>query len=119
MAKKIKKIKGRIEEIEYEKSSGNIFKDFGFPNPEEAEAKAELAYLIRSVIKKKKLTQQQAAKLMDIDQPKVSKITRGILSEFTIEWLMNCLIALGFDIEIKAIKSKSSNPSIHVASARC
>jgi len=39
------------EDIEYEVSSGNLFKDFGYSNPEEAKAKWDLAFLIKSIIK--------------------------------------------------------------------
>lgn len=98
-------------------SSGNLFKDFGFQNPEEAHAKLELALVIRKIIKDRKLTQQQAAKLMNLHQPKVSKIIRGILSEFTIDRLMNCLVALGCDVEIKTQIKKTVVPSIHVSSS--
>ncbi len=113
MAKKVRKSK-KFEEIEYEVSSGNVFQDFGYANPEEAKAKWDLAFLIRSVIEDKELTQDMAAELMGIDQPKVSKITRGILSEFTIERLMRYLVALGIDIEIKPKEKKTVVPSIHV-----
>lgn len=116
MAKNARKSKKRAvpEKIEYEVSSGNLFKDFGFANPEEAKAKWDLAFLIRSIIEESKLTQEQAADLMGIDQPKVSKIARGILSEFTLERLMRYLVCLGYDIEIKAAQSKSTTASIHV-----
>ena len=113
MAKKVKKSK-KFEEIEYEVSSGNVFKDFGYANPEEAKAKWDLAFLIRSVIEDKELTQDMAAELMGIDQPKVSKITRGILSEFTIERLMRYLVALGIDIEIKPKEKNCRTPLIYV-----
>jgi predicted XRE-type DNA-binding protein len=113
MARRDKRPKAKFEEIEYEIGSGNVFKDFGYKNPEEVQAKSDLAFLIRTNIKKADLTQEMAAEIMGIDQPKVSKITRGKLSEFTLEWLMNCLVALGFDVEIKT--KKSQNPSIHVA----
>jgi len=91
-----------------------VFADFGYANPKEAMAKSDLTFLIRSIIKQKGLTQEQIAELMGIDQPKVSKIMRGILSEFTIERLMKYLVSLGYDVEITAKKSKSSTPSIHV-----
>lgn len=114
MVKKVRKNKKKVasEEIEYEVSSGNVFKDFGYAKPEEARAKWDLAFLIRSIMKENDLTQEEAAILMEIDQPKVSKITRGILFEFTLERLMRCLVCLGYDIEIKASQSKSA--SIHV-----
>jgi|SRR5579862_229250 len=102
------------EKPEYELSSGNVFADFGYANPEEAKAKSDLAFLIRSIIKQAELTQEQVAELMDIDQPKVSKIMRGILSEFTIERLMKYLVSLGYDVEITAKQSRSITASIHV-----
>ncbi|MDP1608918.1 MAG: helix-turn-helix transcriptional regulator [Chlamydiales bacterium] len=114
MEKKRKARGSTKDKIEYEVSSGNIFEDFGFENPKEANVKSDLALLIRGIIKKRKLTQEKAAKLMQIDQPKVSKIVRGLLSEFTIERLMNYLIALGCDLEIKPTIGKTATPSIHV-----
>lgn len=102
------------KKVEYTVSSGNIYADFGYPNAEEANAKWDLAYLIKAFIKKRKLSQKEAADLMEIDQPKVSKIVRGILSEFTLDRLMKFLVALGYDIEIKPALRKT-RPSIHVS----
>ncbi len=89
-------------ELEVTESSGNVFADLGFKNPEEMMAKANLAILIGDTIKKRKLTQKKAAEVMGIDQPKVSTILRGRLSGFTIERLMRFLMALGMDIIIEA-----------------
>jgi len=74
--------RNKSEEIEFTVGSGNVYADFGLPNPEDAKAKAELAMLITNIIKRRGMTQQEAAELMGIDQPKVSKIVRGLLSEF-------------------------------------
>jgi predicted XRE-type DNA-binding protein len=117
MAKKVRKRNETTtlpEKPEYELSSGNVFADFGYANPEEAKAKSDLACLIRSIIKETELTQEQVAELMGIDQPKVSKIMRGILSEFTIDRLMKYLVSLGYDVEITAKQSRSLTASIHV-----
>lgn len=104
------------EEIEFTIGSGNVYADFGLPNPEEAKTKAELATLIGGIIKEKRLTQSQAAQLMKIDQPKVSKLIRGLLSEFSIERLLKFILLLDFDIEIKPKphKLKNSLPAIYV-----
>jgi predicted XRE-type DNA-binding protein len=80
--------------------SGNIYEDLGFENPIEAKAKADLALQIRDIIKSKNLKQQQAAELMGIDQPKVSDIVRGKLSNYTFERLLKYVRLLGNDIEI-------------------
>lgn len=111
-----KNLKNNPEEIEFSVGSGNVYADFGLPNSQEAKTKADLAMLITNIIKDKDLTQQQAAELMNIDQPKISKITRGLLSEFSIERLLKFVLALGFDIEIKPKPHKVKNtlPSMHI-----
>jgi predicted XRE-type DNA-binding protein len=85
---------------DYTVSSGNVFADLGLPNPEEALAKAELAQKIIVLIRKRGLTQIQAAKLLGVDQPKVSALTRGQLAGFSLERLMRFLLRLGQDIKI-------------------
>jgi predicted XRE-type DNA-binding protein len=88
------------ETITIEQGSGNVFADLGYPNAEEALIKARLAQRITAVLEKKRLTQIQAAKLLDIDQPKVSKLLRGQLREFSTERLFRFLTALDQDVEI-------------------
>lgn len=111
----VKRTQKKIENIEYTQSSGNVFADFAVSNPEEAQAKAKLAMQITAILKERKLTQKQAAELIGIDQPKISKITRGLLSEFTIERLMRFVLQLGFDIELKLRRHQEKTlPAIHV-----
>src|SRR3954452_15127149 len=83
-----------------EPSSGNVFADLGLKNPEELLAKAELVQRIADIIVEQKLTQSRAAKLLGIDQPKVSALLRGKLEGFSIDWLFRFLNALGRDVEI-------------------
>ncbi len=85
---------------DYTVSSGNVFADLGLQNAEELLAKAELAHKITILIAEKKLTQVQAAKLLGIDQPKISYLMRGRLSGFSLERLMRFLLLLGQDIKI-------------------
>lgn len=94
--------------IDSEKSSGNVFADLGLPNPEERLAKAELALQINRLIKQKKLTQVKVAKLLDIDQPKVSLLAQGKLSGFSIERLFKFLNLLGQEIVIKVSEAKTT-----------
>jgi len=86
--------------IEFEESSGNVFADLGLPNPEECLAKADFAIQINKLIKKRKLKQKEAAALLGLDQPKVSALSRGRLSGFSIERLFKLLAILNQDIEI-------------------
>ena len=85
---------------EVEESIGNVFADMGYPNPEEALAKSRLAQRIAELIEEQNLTQVQAAALLGIDQPKVSKLIRGQLREFSTDRLFRFLNALNQDVEI-------------------
>jgi predicted XRE-type DNA-binding protein len=90
---------------DYVKGSGNVFADLGLPDAEERLAKAELARQIEHIIKKKRLTQERAAKILGISQPKVSALLHGKLAGFSMDRLLKFLMALDQDIEIR-IKSK-------------
>jgi len=79
--------------------SGNVFADLGVPDPEIALAKAHIVVRISDVIRKRRLTQAQAARLMGITQPKVSAVIRG-RSDYTMERLMGFLSRLGQGITI-------------------
>ncbi len=93
------------DDLKVEESSGNVFADLGFPNAEEALAKSRLAQCIAEIIEKQHLTQVQAAALLGIDQPKISKLLRGRLREFSTDRLFRFLNALDQDVEI-VIKRK-------------
>ena len=86
-------------------SSGNVFADLGFAEPEEELARAQLASRIQQIIKRRRLTQVAAASLMGIDQPKVSALLNGRLTNFSSARLMRLLTALGQDVEI-VLKAK-------------
>lgn len=88
--------------------SGNVFADLGFPNPEEHLAKAMLVTQIADIMKKRGLTQAAAAKILGIDQPKVSDMLRGRFRGFSLGRLMHFLNLLGCDVEI-IVKNKPRN----------
>ncbi len=88
------------EKIGFEVGSGNVFADLGLPNPEEHLAKAELASRISEAIRQRRLTQTATALLLGIDQPKVSRLLRGYLTNFSTDRLMHFLTLLGRDVEI-------------------
>jgi len=92
-----------IEEIKVQSSSGNVFADLGLANADELLIKAELVRQISNLIEARKLTQTEAAKLLGIDQPKVSALLNGKLSGFSTERLFRFLNALGSDVEIRVI----------------
>ncbi len=82
------------------RGSGNVFADLGVPNPEIALVKAKLVQRIRELIAERKFTQVGAAKLLGLDQPKVSALTRGRVEGYSIDRLFRFLNALGQQVEI-------------------
>jgi predicted XRE-type DNA-binding protein len=83
-----------------QESSGNVFADLGLRNPRDRLAKAQLAHRICQVIAARGLTQTKAAKVMGLDQPKISALMRGKLKGFSAERLFRCLNDLGLEVEI-------------------
>ena len=98
-------VKKQDADIPVTPSSGNVFADLGFAEPEEELTKAQLASHIRRVIRRRRLTQAAAAAVMGVDQPKVSALLNGRLANFSSERLMRLLTALGQDVEI-VVKAK-------------
>jgi len=101
-------VKRRQTGISVTPSSGNVFADLGLPQPDEELTKAQLAGHIRQVIRRRRLNQLAAAKVMGIDQPKVSALLNGRLANFSSERLMRLLTALGHDVEIKIKANRRS-----------
>lgn len=102
----------------YLEGSGNIYADLGVPNPEEALAKADLAHRILDIIEDRKLTQVRAAKVLGIDQPKVSALKRGRLTDFSIERLLRFLLLLDQDVQIAVTarpRSSRKRPVLRVS----
>jgi predicted XRE-type DNA-binding protein len=87
--------------IDYEVSSGNVFRDLGLPDADELDIKANLAIKISQIIARRGLSQIKAAAVLGIDQPKVSAIVRGRLEKFSIERLCELLTRLGCDVNIR------------------
>ncbi len=101
-----------IEKIKYIEGSGNIYQDLGFPDSEERLAKAQLALRIEKIIKQRKLKQIEAAKILEINQPKISALINGNLSGFSMEKLIHFLNRLDQDVEI-IVKAKPGRPTTH------
>ncbi len=90
--------------------SDNIFADLGFPDAEEHLLKAKLVSRIYDIVKRRKLTQTEAGKILGISQSRVSQMLNGHFREFSVEKLMRFLNALDQDVEIR-IKAKPRRAS--------
>jgi predicted XRE-type DNA-binding protein len=91
-----------MAEIPVEEGSDDVFADIGFSPAAAAElaAKSDLIIAIKDIVRQRKLTQQDAARLCGTDQPTLSKVFRGRMESVTIDRLAGWLTALGHDVEI-------------------
>ena len=81
-------------------SSGNVFADLGFDNPEEELLKAKLVREIRGIVKRRKLTQTKAAALLGLKQPDVSALVTGRVGKFSIDRLVRCLDRMDYKVDV-------------------
>jgi predicted XRE-type DNA-binding protein len=84
-------------------SSGDVFRDLGF-SPAEARnlrIRSELMTALRKFIEKEGLTQAEAAKRLKVSQPRISDLTRGKISRFSLDTLVNMLTDAGIDVAVK------------------
>src|SRR5258708_2416387 len=101
--------------LEQEPSTGNVFADLGQAGASEHLIKAGLVVRIDRTIRQRKLTQAAAARLMGIDQPKISAILGGQFRGYSVERLMRFLVALGHDVEIVVKPRKRGTAELRVA----
>jgi predicted XRE-type DNA-binding protein len=92
--------------IEFEISSGNVFRDLGLQDADELKIKSGLAIQIARAARRLSLTQQEAGRRMGISQAKVSGLLRGDFSNISESKMMECLNRLGYDIEIRLKPAK-------------
>lgn len=92
--------KRKVQGMEVEMGTGNVYADLGYEDADEMLIKAQLVSKIAEIIKRKGLTQTEAAELLGMAQPKLSNLLRGRFRGFSERRLMDCLTKLGRDIQI-------------------
>ena len=97
-------------DIEFELSSGNVFADIGFANAEEMLLKSELVRQINKAIKERELTSTQTRDMLNLDEEMLSNLSKGSLTELTLENLFRYLNILGRDLEV-VLKPRSTSSS--------
>jgi predicted XRE-type DNA-binding protein len=86
--------------IEIEKGSGNVYADLDMGDADEMIVKAQLASKIGEIIKGRKWSQQKAAEVLGVTQPKLSKMLRGQFRGISESKMLDCLARLGRDVQI-------------------
>lgn len=101
----------------FEKSSGNVFADLGLEDSEELRLKAELGAEIFRILNRRKLTQADAAELLGIDQPQVSRLKNGEFNRFSVSRLFSFLNRLNRKVEVRVSRYRrgDSYQEVHVS----
>ncbi len=115
MAKEIKE----EEDNKIKRGTKNVFADLGYSDPDTHLLKAQLVSRIDEIMTDKKLTQTQAAQVMGITQPDVSRLLKGQFRDVSVERIMRMLTRLGceVDIVIKSPGRKRAGFVIHLHNA--
>jgi predicted XRE-type DNA-binding protein len=84
------------------RSSGNVFRDVGFP-AEQAEhllVRSDLLIQLQKAIASRGTKQSAAAKLLKVTQPRVSDLLRGRIDLFSTDTLIDMLARLGIHVRL-------------------
>ncbi|MDY7092005.1 MAG: helix-turn-helix transcriptional regulator [Acidobacteriota bacterium] len=91
----------KTEEIQVERGSGNVYRDFGDPDADVHQAKAKLAAQIIGLLNDEGLSVRQAQKLTGFAASDFSRIRNADLGRFTIDRLIRILGSLGQSVEVR------------------
>ena len=101
--------------IEIEESTGNVYADLGAADADEMIIKAQLATKIGEIVKGRKWSQRQAADVLGLTQPKLSKMLRGQFRGISEAKMLDCLARLGRDVQIVVGPARRATSVGHIA----
>jgi predicted XRE-type DNA-binding protein len=93
-------------------STGNVFRDLGFPTAEaeHLRVRADLLIQVQKAIAAKGMKQAEAAKTLRVTQPRVSDLLRGRIDLFSTDTLIDMLARLGVGVRL-VVKPSRSRPA--------
>jgi len=86
--------------IPIEEGGVSVYADLGYADAAQMQRKSQLAGEIGRAIKARRMTQEDAAALLGIDQSKISRITRGQFRGISEARLLELVAKLGHDVQI-------------------
>jgi|CXWL01.1.fsa_nt_gi predicted XRE-type DNA-binding protein len=83
-----------------QRGSGNVFADLGFADAATHKLKAELVHKLDGILKARGLNQSEAARIVGVGQPDLSRLLGGRFREMSVERLLRMLTRLECDVDI-------------------
>jgi predicted XRE-type DNA-binding protein len=96
------------------RGSANVFADLGFPDPETHLLKAQLVSRVHDILRARALSQTEAARIMGVSQPDVSRMLKGEFRDFSVERIMKLLTRLGCAVDIVVRPSDKSTEVVPI-----
>ena len=100
----------RKSAVKITRSSGNVFRDVGFP-AEQAEhllVRSDLLIQLQKEIASRGMKQAEAAKVLRVTQPRISDLLRGRVDRFSTDMLVDMLARLGIQVRVVLKSSRAS-----------
>ncbi|HEX5235135.1 MAG TPA: helix-turn-helix transcriptional regulator [Silvibacterium sp.] len=88
----------------------SAYAEIGFKDAEGMELKAQLVIKIAKILRERGWTQQHAAKVIGLTQPKLSQMLRGQFRGISEAKMMDCLTRLGCEVRIVVRPKKKTVP---------
>jgi predicted XRE-type DNA-binding protein len=88
------------EPLEIVRGSGNLFRDFGYPDADVRQAKALMGAEIMRILEQDGLSTREAEARSGVSHSEFSRIRQAKFSRFTIDRLMGILGRLGQEVEL-------------------
>lgn len=104
-----------FQDVEFIKSSGNVFADLDLEDAEELLTRAKLGIAVRRILESRNLKQQEIVELLDIKQPEVSNIMKGKYYLFSEARLFTFLNKLQKKVTIQISNHQAGEALIDVA----
>ena len=102
------------EPFEFVEGSGNVFKDFGYPDADVRQAKALMGAQIIKILDEEKLSTRQAEAKTGVSHSEFTRIRRATYSRFTLDRLMGILSKLDREVKISVnvkLRKPVANPA--------
>jgi predicted XRE-type DNA-binding protein len=77
-----------------------VYADLGYADSDDMLVKAQIVAKIAEIVEQRGLTQDQAAKILRLTQPKISRLLRGQFRGISERRLLRCLTRLGRDVQV-------------------
>jgi predicted XRE-type DNA-binding protein len=89
-------------DVQVTPSTGNVFRDLGFPRAEAEHLliRADLLIQLQKAIEARGLKQSEAARVLAVTQPRVSDLLRGRIDLFSTDTLIDMLARLGIGVRL-------------------